>query len=882
MASIYQLPNSIINADSTSYADSVAPYSYLTFITFFSTPSTTEMVNLYNEYVRKWHSIKSQSNNIESYNNTIKQKYIDLFNSINLNYTNLEEQRFLTNLDITNAHEADVLIPFYINKINDITEYFIEKRDNIKFAIQKNATSNSKQGIIQQLKTFIIDQIQHNSTFQEIDDYTLDTLTTNLEVDIQEKYDTFSFNYDTSPNSKSSDYTVKNELYKKYFNNNILDFNKLDFVDEQSYILQALKEYPVYIKEFGFSFSTVAADTNISNFKSKDFISQSKSSKYDDLNSTTYKNITIKYAGTDMYYVSNNTTGKLFNTYTPYANILNKKYTTIPSIPAENFENKRTVGNYYLPNKQGFVVYNTYNKDYSLQSTADYAQFPDPDICGNIYGTSLVQISGYPYVYNTSIADTYFEKLYSNITGILNTNTYQTFHGYLNDIPQDYNLVHNFEQLYQLGTIYTYKTDIYGNEYAFFKQHSIIAPDNVSSFKVNYIPSKPDDNSSTTHENKWLWVFDGGMIYTKGENPITSDNDNWPDYSLLSAYPYDILLEAGQASYNNGYIQQEGVYKGKPYKPSIKPTEMKRSHLLQYAVYSDVMSACISYDGGNFNTKECAQDSSYYTSIPYVKNNNTEYHTTTSQLLTGDTQVTPNIYKTRHTPGVCMVRYNNTSDIIPLSNILNFIRINSNTTLNDVDVIGVDVIQDVIIIKHKQGIIFNKIYINSNGTISKSSIPVRVINISQKNQYLSRYFYDESNDTVLFAIIKNELFELHVDGKKDKVQQNILYPTLYKVSLNDLHCDVIYNMIENDGEIKDEKELARYVIDQDLMSHILQLDEPIVFYNSLNNAFDIMFYIHDWLGFSHLINQTFVIQHNKVELVTNDLYLSENIKVGEI
>ena len=66
------------------------------------------------------------------------------------------------------------------------------------------------------------------------------------------------------------------------------------------------------------------------------------------------------------------------------------------------------------------------------------------------------------------------------------------------------------------------------------------------------------------------------------------------------------------------------------------------------------------------------------------------------------------------------------------------------------------------------------------------------------------------------------------------------------------------------------------------MSHILQLDEPIVFYNSLNNAFDIMFYIHDWLGFSHLINQTFVIQHNKVELVTNDLYLSENVKVGRI
>lgn len=874
MTSIHQLPNSIVNADSTSYADSVTPYPYLTFITFFSTPSTTEMVNLYNEYVREWHSIKSQSNSVESYNNTIKQKYIDLFNSINLNYTNLEEQRFLTNLDITNAHEADLLIPFYINKINDITEYFIEKRDNIKFAIQKNATSNSKQGIIQQLKTFIIDQIQHNNTFQEIDDYTLDTLTTNLEVDIQEKYDTFSFNYDVSPDSKSSDYIIKNELYKKYFNNNVLDFNKLDFVDEQSYILQVLKEYPVFIKEFGFSFSTVAADTDISNFKSKDFISQSKSSKYDDLNSTTYKDIAIRYAGTDMYYVSNNTTGKLFNTYTPYANILNKKHTTIPSVPAENFENKRTVGNYYLPNKQGFVVYNTYNKDYSLQPTTEYVQFPDPDVCGNIYGTSLVQISGYPYVYNTSIADTYFEKLYSNITGILNTNTYQTFHGYLNDIPQDYNLVHNFEQLYQLGTIYTYKTDIYGNEYAFFKQHSIIAPDNISSFKAKYTPSLTDDNTSNIQENKWLWVFDGNTITTKCENAITSDNELWPVFSPISAYPYDILLEAGQAQFNGSYIQQDGIYKGKPYKPSIIPNNIKKPQLLTYSLYNNVMSSCVLYDGGNFNTKEYVQDSSYYVSIPYVKNNSTQYHTTTSQLLTGHSQLTSNIYKTRRTSGVCMVRYNNSSNIVPLSNILDFIKIDNNTSLNDIDITGVDVIQDVIIIRYKQGIIFNKIYINNNGLISKSSIPVRIINTVSNNHYLSRYFYDESNNTILFAIIKNEIFNLHING--EHTTQNILYPTLYKISLNDLHCDIIYDI---DG---DEKELVKYTINQDLISHILQIDEPIIFYNSLNNAFDIIFYIHDWLGFSHLINQTFVLQHNKIELITNDLYLSEDIKVSKI
>lgn len=861
MININQIPNSVINPTSTTYVDVDAPYPYLTFITFFSNTTNVDLLDKYNQYVYEWNNVKSTDNSQTSFVQILKQRYIDLLNAINLNYTNIEEQKFLTNLDINNEQDVDLLIPFYVNKIESITRYFIDKRDNIKYSLLRNATSNSKQGISQQLKNFIIDQVQHNAEFIDLDDYTIDTITTNLDVAILEKYDTFSFNYDVDPNTTSDDYIVKNELYSKYFNNNVLDYDKIVFVDKNSYLIQAIKEYPVFIKVFGFKFSTVGDSTDITQLKSKDFKSY-QVTNFNELNVNTYQQLSKKYAGADMYYVSAGKYDLLFDANANYTNILNKKFTTIPSVPAQNLVNERMVGGYHLPTRQGLAIFNTFNKDFKINTHHTYVQFPDPDVCGNIYGTSLTQISGYPVTYQTSIDGTYVDKLYNNITGYANSNYYQTFKGFSTDNTQDYSLTHNFENIYQQGIIQNYKVDIYGNEYALIKQKHVLSPDGASQIIANYqkdTPQIPDINSEV-NRGMWLWCFDGGPIQSAPyvENAITSDYQEWPQMSPMSAYLYDILLEAGHA--NN--IQTTGILKGFPQRPYIYPKLAGAS--ATFTSNPNLLSACICYDGGDFDTNTYSTNTSYYDTLPYVNNSSVYYNTVTSTIIS--TQNTNNnIYTTRHTPGHVLCRYNNSTDILPISDILNFIFVDGKQ-IQDLNILNFDIIQDVMIITHETGIIFNKIYIGVNGKITKSKTPVKQLNIVPDKTLLSRYFYNESNDTVLLATITKD-----INRKIDKDVVDVLYPTIYRISLNDLHCDKIYDPEE------DDKEMLRYTIDSVLLQHILSIDEPITFYNSLNDVFSIIYNIHDWLGYSHTINNTFVLQHNKVELMTSDIYLAENI-----
>jgi len=129
----------------------------------------------------------------------------------------------------------------------------------------------------------------------------------------------------------------------------------------------------------------------------------------------------------------------------------------------------------------------------------------------------------------------------------------------------------------------------------------------------------------------------------------------------------------------------------------------------------------------------------------------------------------------------------------------------------------------------------------------------------------------------IYVLMKNKKEEAllklakEIDYKIDDESVNILYPTIYRVAVDDLHCDIIYD------PKKDDKELLKYSIDSNLLNHILSIDEPITFYNSLNDAFSVIYNVHDWLGYSHTINSTFILQHNKVELITSDLYLVDNI-----
>lgn len=856
MLDITQIPNSIINQESTVYNDSVAPYPYLTFITLINVNSITDATQLYNEYVIAWKQTKVSNTSTTEYKDTIKEKYYELLNNINLSYTDTEERRFLTNLDLTNPLDRDILIPFYINKINDITNYFISKREELKFTVEKNKRSNSKKGFAAQLKTFIINELTQNNAYINLSDYTLNALTDDLEIDILEKYDIFPHYYDIDPETSANQYNVKDILFNKYFTNNILDYNRLAFVDEQSYLISAIREYALFITDIGFGISFTNDANDIASLKPKDFINQTHSNTVKDLNINTYKSLTQQYAGVDMHYISsfNGDTqiGKLFDATASHANRLNVKNTSIQNIPANEYVTQRNVGKFFLPNNQSVSFYNAYNKRYNLNDNiSGVCIYPDPEICGNIYGTSLTQLKNYPYLWETNLDGLIYEDSYKSIAGQVNTNIYQDFTGY-NTESKTCTLTHNFESIVNSGIITNYKTDIYGNEYAIFKHKQYNIPNTVNSTVLSNIVNAVyiQTVSSTNIENKTniSYIYDGGtyeQAIHQIESTITSDYYEWPD--IHGEYYYDILLEAGL--HDDSIRSDTELFAGFPYRPYSK-TETQGVALKPANIFdltnTKVYDKCYLYDG---NGNQDDINIIYNNSIPYIPNKSDQYGTILVEQPSNN-NTSSSIYERRKLTGTAYVKYNTKSTPIPLTSAFNFIDNIDNLTIQDIDVI-----QDVLILIHKNGLIFCKIELNDRGEFVKPSIQIKYFNTEDLSQiFFSRYFYIEKNNSVMFVKFVKE--------------NDAIIPTIYSISIEQLNLSIIYECSKNsNGEIRK--------FQNKVFSNIVEIDTPILVYNSLNNMFSITYTLLENStsnNISRVVNMSFIDRLATAEIISYDIY----------
>lgn len=163
------LKYSIVNTLETSETkkDSQEPYPFIDFVKNLDIDNIGNefVVDSYNKYLIEWTKIKNQST--ESFEEIRKAKYVDLLKNIQLNYLNQDEQRILGNIDFDNPLELDIAIPFFVEKIKDIIEYYITKRRDVKNSKAKWSTKGSKQFLENVTAKYIIDNYTKNeNTFQ--------------------------------------------------------------------------------------------------------------------------------------------------------------------------------------------------------------------------------------------------------------------------------------------------------------------------------------------------------------------------------------------------------------------------------------------------------------------------------------------------------------------------------------------------------------------------------------------------------------------------------------------------------------------------------------------------------------------------------------------
>ena len=243
--------NSIVNPDveSDSYLDYENPYTFVDFISNLDNIySPKDVNNLYLEYLKDWNLKKNAiQTNISD---LIRDRYVEFLKDITLKFTTVDEKRFLSNLDFNDELDIDILIPFYSRKISEICEYYSQRREKLKFKIEKNKIKTTSTSVEKEIYEKVTDSVYLNII--ETDFYknplNYKELLGNFKIEVEELYDLYDnyFDNDTKLNSKTY------ERNDEYYSENLNDIDVNVFIDfDRAIAAEIFKTVNVFLIEFG-------------------------------------------------------------------------------------------------------------------------------------------------------------------------------------------------------------------------------------------------------------------------------------------------------------------------------------------------------------------------------------------------------------------------------------------------------------------------------------------------------------------------------------------------------------------------------------------------------------------------------------------------------
>ena len=467
-----EVKDSIISSgETTTTKDNISPFSFLEFITNTGVDYSPEQYNkFYLFYLKKWADYKNSA----ASNDAIKfsELYIDFLKELTLTFSTQQEQKFISTLDFNDPVDLDVVMPFFVEKIRQVVLFYKEKRDTAKYTIERNKIKGTSLSIERALYETVYDYVfssQSNPSYSTID-YSLSSLQANLKIDLQEFVDVYSDYFDL-PKGTDPFTTVNRE-----------DVDVTLFFDDPSAIFKSevfLNQIPLAVNT-SLSYSEACDPTNPLSLLENQEVDKTGFS-YAEKNSLKIKYLE-KFMGVDLHYInattSPPTSGVLFRADTPTNNIQNLQNVYTPTAESNEIKLLRDVGMFFKPDKTGIFQLNSNSFTYSIDPTriedGKIYIYPDPNIYGNV---SIQKQEVYPLLY------TYDNRVdIKNVSSSFSSgdpdvkNTDQTFSPYysreqttLRTQAKDSEYSLNFNDLFNEGYITKYQTDIYGNEYALFK-----------------------------------------------------------------------------------------------------------------------------------------------------------------------------------------------------------------------------------------------------------------------------------------------------------------------------------------------------------------------------------------------------------------------------
>ena len=483
---------SITNSKSvdTDIKDRITPYTYIDWLenTRFDTKETLDYTQQYNRYLRTWSTLQQQTSTQTK--NLIIQNYKDLLKDITLNYTTAEEKRFLSNIDYDSARHLESALPFYVSKIKQITLYISRQRDIVKQQKTMSSHSGSMYGVTRQLSTQILNKA----------------------------LDPTSFNVSEVESESEPYFNIRIvELYdysKEYFNQKNVPVTQLVFQDDNTIIREVLQDCRPVL-ELASNINLVLAGDDIvlnnrvesQSLAHHEFYNYRKSTG--NLNTLKQGEYITDRLGTNTYSLSGGVVSPLASPSKPWRNILNRSSVSVNDMhDTENQLSVDQVGGYFLPKNMGLLTFYSLKPQLNVTNPAmTVTQLQDVMKHGN---SVLADTVGNPIDHTESV--TWVKADISNgllFGDIVNSRDKAKFYGYTSvdeislyprqgisrstdsfgffngpknaewaneDVfPVKDQFVFDIDKRQErlhVGhkTMFQWRTDIYGNEYALYKQ----------------------------------------------------------------------------------------------------------------------------------------------------------------------------------------------------------------------------------------------------------------------------------------------------------------------------------------------------------------------------------------------------------------------------
>lgn len=566
--------NSIVNpaVDPRDYLDNNSPFSFIDFLKYTKADlSPVQFNDLYVGYIKQWNTTKSLNKN--DINDSIKNRYIELIKEITIKYTTAEEKRFLANVDYDDPLDLDVIIPFYSKKIREVCSFYADKREKIKYKIEKNKIKGTPTSVERSVFETITDVLFSDTlevgTYQKL--VNSKVLSKKLDIEIEELYDLYTNYLDNDPQESFITYDIKNDLRKSLYTSNLNAIDANIFINIDKAVQgQIFESVIVFLEEFGKLFA-VDYDINAVNLNCKtgdplaDLVLSTKDKATREVQLR--NKLITKYIGSDFYYISTGddassaTVEKLFTASNPTGNLLNRNFPTTASIEESELESIRRIGLFFTPDKSGILYFSVpekkYKIDYSKLEPNKLYVFPDPERYGNAAGLSRKYNSEYPLIHIQEYTKSVKGPNYFEAEGDIDSNQHtQDFHAYFskgqasNSAFGNEGLNLNLGKLSNIGHLTKWCTDIYGNQYGLFKSKS-----------RNKLVDNRIQNNSTRNV---LVELDGGpATFYSGEllpETVPSSHKSWVYPNVWSSdYYYNMLVECGIGGFYKG-IMRRGEY----------------------------------------------------------------------------------------------------------------------------------------------------------------------------------------------------------------------------------------------------------------------------------------------------------------------------------